>query len=101
MNILERKNFVACLFVATGTIFSFVANAQQVSLEQLLTHKVQVQGQQVLKMVSSQVKQSVQNSLNVFSADIKQQWFTEENAKTAPTSNKKVARNLSSKSSAE
>jgi hypothetical protein len=101
MKMLNRKNVAISLFIATSAMMSVNVNAQQVSLEQLLSHKVQVQGQQAIKKLSLQVKQSIQSSLNAFSIEGRHQWVREVNNKEALTMNKKEIRNFTSKSSAE
>jgi hypothetical protein len=101
MKMLNRKNLAISLFIATSAMMSVSANAEQVSLEQLLSYKVQVQGQQAIKNLSLQVKQSIQSSLNTFSIEGRHQWVREVNSKEVLAMYKKEIRNFTSKSAAE
>lgn len=101
MKMLNRKNLAISLFVTTSTLLSISTNAQQVSLKQLLSYKVQLQGQKVIKNLSLQVKQSIESSLNAFSIEGRQQWGAGVNNKEILATYKKEIRNFTSKSSAE
>lgn len=101
MNTFNRKNLAASLIIAASTMLSISASAEQISLEQLLTHKVQAQGQEVSRDLNLQVKQSIEESLQAFSTNESQQWLSGRDSQIASVNHKKESSNFTFKSATE
>lgn len=80
-NSISKKLAASVLLISSLTAGS--ANAEQVSLETLVTHSVVTQSEQAIAVIAQEVEQSIQQHIEQFNLSAPLSWFDntgEENA---------------------
>jgi hypothetical protein len=67
MKLLQPNYVLATVLLSSTLAFSFSASAQEASLERSLAATVQVQGQQMIKDLSTNLSHSIKQELQQFS----------------------------------